>query len=44
MKQTSTLQIKGFPADVNKALKMKALKQGVTLREYILGILKAAAK
>ena len=42
--KTNTLQIRVFPADVNKALKIKAVKQGITFRALIISILTAAAK
>ena len=42
--KTNTLQIRSFPYDVNKALKIKAIKLGVTFRELVIRALTEAAK
>ena len=44
MKTTNTLQIKAFPLAVNKALKIKSVKAGVTFREFAIRLLTEAAK
>jgi hypothetical protein len=44
MKNTNTLQIRGFPAEVNKALKIKSVKLGVTFRSLVIRVLTDAAK
>ena len=41
MKNTGTLQIKGFPQDVNTALKIRAVKLGITFRSLVIEILRA---
>jgi hypothetical protein len=43
MKNTITFQIKGFPGDLNKALKLKSVKSGATLRQYVIDALRKAA-
>lgn len=42
--KTNTLQIRAFPMDVNKALKIKAVKLGVTFRELVIKTLSEGAK
>ena len=42
--KTNTLQIRAFPMDVNKALKIKAVKLGVTFRELVIKALTEASK
>jgi plasmid stability protein len=42
--KTNTLQIREFPYEVNKALKIKAVKQGISFRALLISILTAAAK
>jgi len=49
MKKTNTLQIRAFPYEVNKALKVQSVNLGITFREHIVAILsdyalKAAVK
>ena len=34
--KTNTLQIRAFPYDLNKALKIEAVKQGVSFRALII--------
>ena len=43
MKTTNTLQIKNFPAAVNKALKIKSMELGLTFRAYIINVLTKAS-
>jgi hypothetical protein len=44
MKTTGFLQIRAFPRDVNKALKIKALKLGLTFRALVIKTLTDASK
>jgi hypothetical protein len=44
MKDTNTLQIKGFPVAINKALKIRSVKAGLTFREFIIQLLTEATK
>jgi len=42
--KTHTLQIKSFPHEINKALKKKAIDQGITFRELVIAGLTALAE
>jgi plasmid stability protein len=42
--KSNTLQIRAFPENVNKALKIKAVRMGVTLRELVIKLLTEGAK
>lgn len=42
--KTNTLQIRAFPYDINKALKIQAVKLGLSFREHVIAILATQAK
>ena len=42
--RTNTLQIRAFPYEVNKALKIQAVKLGLSFREHVINSLAKAAK
>lgn len=42
--KTNTLQIKSFPYEVNKALKIQSVRLGRTFREHVIALLTEAAK
>jgi plasmid stability protein len=42
--KTNTLQIRAFPIDINKTLKIAAVAKGVSFREFVIAILKEAAR
>ena len=42
--KTNTLSIRAFPLDINKALKIKAVKLGISFRVLVIRVLSEAAK
>jgi predicted HicB family RNase H-like nuclease len=40
----STLAVRAFPPELNKAAKMEALKRGVSLRQFIIDAVKSALR
>jgi predicted HicB family RNase H-like nuclease len=42
--RTNTLSIRAFPYEVNKALKKKAIDQGISFRALVIRVLTEAAK
>jgi len=42
MRTQSTLSVRAFPPDLNKQAKILAVKQGVSLRQFVIDAVKAA--